>query len=210
MSGKTIAVAGIGYVGLSNAVLLARYNKVKALDVNQDRVAMLNARKSPIHDDELARYLAQEDLDLTATTDPAEAYEGADFVIVATPTNYDPKTNYFDTGSVEAVIRDVTRLAPNAVIVVKSTIPVGFTQDVSARLGTRQVIFSPEFLREGRALHDNLHPSRIVVGENSERGRAFADLLTEAALDKDVPVLLTGPTEAEAVKLFANTCLALR
>ncbi|MFC0199405.1 nucleotide sugar dehydrogenase [Paracoccus rhizosphaerae] len=210
MSGKNIAVAGIGYVGLSNAVLLAARNRVRALDVDQDRVAMLNDRKCPIIDDEMARHLSAQDLDLTATTDPATAYEGAEFVIVATPTNYDPVTNRFDTSSVEAVIRDVMRLAPDAVIVVKSTVPVGFTKDVSARLGTDQVIFSPEFLREGRALHDNLHPSRIVVGEDSPRGRAFADLLAEAAMDDDVPVLLTGSTEAEAIKLFANTYLALR
>ncbi|MGR3400247.1 MAG: nucleotide sugar dehydrogenase [Paracoccus sp. (in: a-proteobacteria)] len=210
MSGKNIAVAGIGYVGLSNAVLLAARNRVRALDVDQSRVAMLNDRKCPIIDDEMARHLSTQELDLTATTDPSTAYEGAEFVIVATPTNYDPVTNRFDTSSVEAVIRDVMRLAPGAVIVVKSTVPVGFTKDVSARLGTDQVIFSPEFLREGRALHDNLHPSRIVVGEDSDRGRAFADLLAEAAMDDDVPVLLTGSTEAEAIKLFANTYLALR
>ena len=210
MSGKKIAVAGIGYVGLSNAVLLAARNRVRALDVDAGRVAMLNDRRCPIIDTDMERHLAEQALDLTATTDPATAYEDADFVIVATPTNYDPVSNYFDTSSVEAVIRDVIRLAPQAVIVVKSTVPVGFTRDVSRRLGTQQVIFSPEFLREGRALHDNLHPSRIVVGEDSPRGRAFADLLAEAALDADVPVLLTGATEAEAIKLFANTYLALR
>nr|WP_111300142.1 nucleotide sugar dehydrogenase [Paracoccus saliphilus] len=210
MSDKKIAVAGIGYVGLSNAVLLAARNRVRALDVDAGRVKMLNDRRCPIIDADMERHLAEQKLDLTATTDPATAYEDADFVIVATPTNYDPVSNYFDTSSVEAVIRDVIRLAPQAVIVVKSTVPVGFTRDVSARLGTDKVIFSPEFLREGRALHDNLHPSRIVVGEDSPRGRAFADLLAEAALDGDVPVLLTGPTEAEAIKLFANTYLALR
>ncbi|MGZ3218099.1 nucleotide sugar dehydrogenase [Paracoccus sp. T5] len=210
MSGKKIAVAGIGYVGLSNAVLLAARNRVRALDVDAGRVAMLNDRRCPIIDADMERHLAEQALDLTATTDPATAYEDADFVIVATPTNYDPVSNYFDTSSVEAVIRDVIRLAPQAVIVVKSTVPVGFTRDVSRRLGTQQVIFSPEFLREGRALHDNLHPSRIVVGEDSPRGRAFADLLAEAALDADVHVLLTGATEAEAIKLFANTYLALR
>ncbi|WP_228461795.1 nucleotide sugar dehydrogenase [Paracoccus liaowanqingii] len=205
-----IAIAGIGYVGLSNAVLLAGRNTVRALDVDADRVAMLNDRLCPIIDADIAHHLATRDLDLTATTDPATAYAGADHVIVATPTNYDPVTNRFDTSSVEAVIADVMRLAPQAVIVVKSTVPVGFTLDVRARLGTDQVIFSPEFLREGRALHDNLHPSRIVVGEDSPRGRVFADLLAEAALDDDVPILLTGPTEAEAIKLFANTYLALR
>ncbi|TJZ91921.1 nucleotide sugar dehydrogenase [Paracoccus gahaiensis] len=210
MSGNIIAVAGIGYVGLSNAVLLAGRNTVRALDVDAGRVAMLNDRRCPIIDEDIAHHLATRELDLTATTDPAAAFTGAEYVIVATPTNYDPVTNRFDTSSVEAVIADVMRLAPQAVIVVKSTVPVGFTRDVRARLGTDQVIFSPEFLREGRALHDNLHPSRIVVGEDSPRGRAFADLLAEAALDENVPVLLTGPTEAEAIKLFANTYLALR
>lgn len=210
MSQKIIAVAGIGYVGLSNAVLLARHHRVRAIDIDPRRCEMLNARQCPIVDAEMARYLAEENLDLIATTDPATAYEGADFVIVATPTDYDPVTNFFDTSSVETVIRSVMQHAPQAVIVVKSTVPVGFTLDVTRRLGCDQVIFSPEFLREGRALHDNLHPSRIVVGENSPRGQAFAQLLADAALDRDVPVLLTGPTEAEAIKLFANTYLALR
>ncbi|MFN3278890.1 MAG: nucleotide sugar dehydrogenase [Paracoccus hibiscisoli] len=210
MSGKIIAVAGIGYVGLSNAVLLAARNTVRALDVNADRVAQLNARQCPIIDADIAEHLATRDLDLTATTDAAAAYDGADVVIVATPTDYDPVTNYFNTSSVEAVIRDVTVHAPDALIVVKSTVPVGFTKGVREKLGTQNVIFSPEFLREGRALHDNLHPSRIVVGEDSPRGRAFADLLAEASLDADVPILLTGSTEAEAIKLFANTYLALR
>ena len=210
MPGMNIAVAGIGYVGLSNAVLLAAHNRVRALDVDERRVAMLNEGSCPIIDPDMQDHLGSGNLDLTATSDPSRAYEDADFVIVATPTNYDPVTNYFDTSSVETVIRDVMRLAPQAVIVVKSTVPVGFTRDVSTRLGTDQVIFSPEFLREGRALHDNLHPSRIVVGEDSPRGRAFADLLAEAALDESVPVLLTGSTEAEAIKLFANTYLALR
>ena len=210
MPGMNIAVAGIGYVGLSNAVLLAAHNRVRALDVDERRVAMLNEGRCPIIDPDMQDHLGSGNLDLTATSDPSRAYEDADFVIVATPTNYDPVTNYFDTSSVETVIRDVMRLAPQAVIVVKSTVPVGFTRDVSTRLGTDQVIFSPEFLREGRALHDNLHPSRIVVGEDSPRGRAFADLLAEAALDESVPVLLTGSTEAEAIKLFANTYLALR
>ena len=210
MTKRKIAVAGLGYVGLSNAVLLARQNSVRTIDIDARRVEMLNARQCPIYDPEMARFLAEEELDLSATLNPAEAYEGAEFVIVATPTNYDPKTNFFDTSSVEAVINLVKQHAPEATIVVKSTIPVGFVNDVSKRLGTNQVIFSPEFLREGRALQDNLHPSRIVVGENSPRGQAFANLLAEAALDADVPVLLTGPTEAEAIKLFANTFLALR
>lgn len=210
MTKRKIAVAGLGYVGLSNAVLLARYNSVCAIDIDARRVEMINARQCPIIDPEMAHYLAEEPLDLSATTDPEVAYKGADFVIVATPTNYDPKTNFFDTSSLDSVIRLVMQHAPKAVIVVKSTIPVGFVKDVSVRLGTDQVIFSPEFLREGRALHDNLHPSRIVVGENSPRGRDFAGLLASAALDADVPVLLTGPTEAEAIKLFANTFLALR
>jgi UDPglucose 6-dehydrogenase len=210
MTSAKIAVAGIGYVGLSNAILLARRNTVRAIDINEQRVEMLNARQCPIDDPEMVHYLTEEELDLTATTDAVTAYTGVDFVIVATPTNYDPVTNRFDTSSVEAVIRDVIRLAPQATIVVKSTVPVGFTRDVSARLGTDQVIFSPEFLREGRALYDNLHPSRIVVGEHSARGRTFANLRAEAALDADPPVLLTGSTEAEAIKLFANTYLALR
>ena len=205
-----IAVIGIGYVGMSNAVLLAQKNTVIAVDVNEDRVAILNARKSPISDTELEQYLAEKELDLSATTSVAEAVKDAEFVIVSTPTNFDPETNYFDTTSVEKVIEDVIRLNPTTTIVIKSTIPVGFTADLSDRLKTGQVIFSPEFLREGHALYDNLHPTRIIVGEQSERARKFADLLQEGALKKDIPVLFTDASEAEAIKLFSNTYLAMR
>jgi UDPglucose 6-dehydrogenase len=205
-----IAVAGIGYVGLSISVLLAQRHRVMALDVDAGRVARLNARISPIQDPEIEHFLAGQALDLTATTEAAEAMAGAEFVVIATPTSYDAKTNRFDTGSVEAVAEAALRLAPEAAIVIKSTIPVGFTAALNARLGTDRILFSPEFLREGRALHDNLHPSRIVVGGHSAQARVFADLLREGALDPEVPVLLCGAQEAEAIKLFANTYLALR
>ena len=205
-----ISVAGLGYVGLSMAVLLARHHTVVGLDLDAARIEALRRGVSPIHDDDISRFLADVDLDVTFTTDATQAHAGADFVIIATPTNYDPVTNYFDTGSIESVMRDVMRVAPDAVMVVKSTVPVGYIEDVRVRLGTDNVIFSPEFLREGRALHDNLHPARIVVGEQSERARAFADLLVSGADADDVPVLLTAPTEAEAIKLFSNTYLAMR
>jgi UDPglucose 6-dehydrogenase len=205
-----IAVVGTSYVGLSMAVLLAERNDVVAYDIAEERIAMLREGRSPIDDPDIIEYLATRDLSLGFTTDKREAYEGADFVVVATPTNYDERTNFFDTSSVEQVVADVRDIEPNAVSVIKSTIPVGFVVGLRKRLGTDNVLFSPEFLREGQALRDNLHPSRIVVGEVSDRARRFADLLREAALDEDVPVLLTGPTEAEAIKLFANTYLAMR
>lgn len=205
-----IAVVGLGYVGLSMACLLARDNEVVGLDLDEARIEQLRAGTSPIHDEDIERFLASEDLALTFTTDAAQAYADAEFVIIATPTNYDEFTNYFNTGSVEAVIADVLRLAPHATMVIKSTIPVGYVTDVRERMETDSIIFSPEFLREGKALHDNLHPSRIVVGEDSSRARRFAELLVKGADADDVPVLFTEPTEAESIKLFANTYLAMR
>ncbi len=210
MSRTKIAVAGIGYVGLSNAVLLAQNNHVTAVDVDPERVAQVNAGKCPLFDAELEGYLREKALHLTATTDVTKAYAEADFVVVATPTNYDPVENYFDTSSVEGVIRAVIDVNDHATIIIKSTVPVGYTAQISAQIGGDRIIFSPEFLREGRALHDNLHPSRIIVGERSARAETFARLLAEGALRKDIPVLYTDASEAEAIKLFANTYLAMR
>ena len=205
-----IVVVGLGYVGLSNAVLLAQHNEVIGVDILQERVDLLNARKSPIVDSEMSEYLATKDLNLSASSNLAESIPNATYVIVSTPTNYDEKTNFFDTSSVEAVIAEVIKKEPNACIVVKSTVPVGFVDEVNKRLNTAAVIFSPEFLREGRALYDNLYPSRIIVGEKSERAKVFANLLERGSLKDDVGVLLTGAREAEAIKLFANTYLAMR
>ena len=205
-----IVVVGLGYVGLSNAVLLAQHNEVIGVDISQERVDALNARKSPIIDAELSEYLANKDLNLSASTDLTASLYGADYVIVSTPTNYDEKTNFFDTSSVEAVIAQVIENEPTACIVVKSTIPVGFIEDVRKRLNTEAVMFSPEFLREGKALYDNLYPSRIIVGEKSGRAETFANLLAQGALKSDVDLLLTGAREAEAIKLFSNTYLAMR